>query len=125
MKNLFFRKGETNWLGVVLVSALIGALTSWVILFISDSVLEISSPNFARLDGSNKTDSGMVSHEESGSLGICGSRVSGRQPEATEKQQCVTAGGDWLCSSECVAPEEASLESKCREGYCQCVCPQD
>ncbi len=125
MKNLFFKKGDTNWLGVVLVSALIGALTSWVILFISDSVLEISAPNFARLGSNNKTDSITAGYEKSDYAGICGSKISGRQPEAVEKQQCAVAGGDWLCSTECVAPAEASLESKCREGYCQCVCSQD
>jgi hypothetical protein len=126
MKNLFFKKGDTNWLGVVLVSALIGALTSWVIMFISDSVLEISAPDSLRMNGNAPAaaESQQPAFTNIGNTGICGSRISGRQPGDMEKQQCQVAGGDWLCTTQCVDTTVPSPESGCQNAYCECVCPR-
>ena len=122
MKNLFFKKGDTNWLGVVLVSALIGALTSWVIIFVSDSVLEISAPDSPNVKGSNSySDSRFPTNDSSYNNGVCGLRITGRQPSDSVIKQCRSAGGEILCGT---VETDYNDRPGSSDNFCDCVCLQ-
>ena len=120
MKLSLFEKGKTNWLSVVLVSALIGALTSWLIIFISDSILEISAPDSARNNGTNATITAVADPAAINSAReICSLRVIGRELDEQEKQKCAVAGGEVSCGTINTGYADQSGTNK---NFCECYC---
>lgn len=128
MKNLLFEKGKTNWLAIVLVSSMIGALTAWVIFFVSESILEISAPDSLRNNG--RTDGVIVPATMTpvvGTIattiatGICDRAITGREPSGEESRQCLTAGGSFNCGT-----LETDIAGRPVTGarICTCACPR-
>lgn len=113
MEYKFFQKGKTNWLFVALLVLVVAVAGGAVFYFSGQDVIDDSSQSKVEV----KKEIPSQTSE------ICNKEISRRQPSEEEKQQCVSAGGEWNCGSVCVDGAVPETESGCND-FCDCVCPQ-